>query len=121
MHTEDLILIGEITKPQGHRGEVRVRPLTDSQERFSALTEVYLIAPGAPPCLVRVERARQQKGFVVLKLSCCQDMNAAYALVGRQLGVPVEAAIQLPVGTYFQFQIIGLEVYTEEGQALGRV
>ena len=36
------LLIGEITKPQGVRGELKARPITCDPERFYDLDEVYL-------------------------------------------------------------------------------
>ena len=38
----EYLLIGEITRPQGVRGEMRVRPYTDDPMRFEDLDEVYV-------------------------------------------------------------------------------
>lgn len=36
------ILIGEVLKPQGIKGEIKVYPITDNTERFRDLKEIYL-------------------------------------------------------------------------------
>ena len=38
----DLLVIGEVQRPHGVKGEVRVRVLTDVPERFQSLDWVYL-------------------------------------------------------------------------------
>lgn len=42
-------------------------------------------------------------------------------LVGQQLTVPETAVPDLPEGEYFHYQIVGLQVLTEEGEDLGKV
>ena len=39
---ENYLVIGEITKPQGVRGEIKLRPITCDVERFDGLTLAYL-------------------------------------------------------------------------------
>ena len=38
----DLVVIGEVTRPHGLRGEMRVTPHTDRPERFQGLAECVL-------------------------------------------------------------------------------
>ena len=38
----EYLLIGEITRPQGVRGEMRVRPYTDDPMRFEELDTAYV-------------------------------------------------------------------------------
>ena len=51
----EFIVIGEITKPHGVRGEMRVKPHTDEPERFSWLEQVYV--GETSPRLMAVEKA----------------------------------------------------------------
>ena len=39
---QDYLLIGEITKPQGVHGELKLRPITCDYSRFEGLETVYL-------------------------------------------------------------------------------
>ena len=51
------LMIGEITKPQGVRGEVKVRPCTCDPERFEGLETVYIEKDGGyAPLKITVNR-----------------------------------------------------------------
>ena len=113
------LLIGEVMKPHGVRGEVRVKPHTDAPERFTWLETVYLGEHDPQP--VAVEAARLHQGLVLLKLVGCDDRDAADSLRGQWLQVPLEEAIPLEEGEYYLFQLIGLEVYSDEGEYLGEL
>jgi 16S rRNA processing protein RimM len=113
----EFIVIGQITKPHGVRGEVRVMPHTDEPERFSWLEYVY-VGETAPKKMA-VEQARVHQGMVLLKLTAVSDRLAAESLRGEWLMVPEDEALPLEEGEYFLFQLEGLEVYSTEGEWLG--
>lgn len=113
----EFIVIGEITKPHGVRGEMRVKPHTDEPERFSWLEQVYV--GETSPRLMAVEQARQHQGMILLKLTAVNDRTAAEALRGEWLMVTEAEALPLEEGEYFLFQLEGLAVETVEGEALG--
>jgi 16S rRNA processing protein RimM len=112
------LAIGRIVRPWGVRGEVKVEILTDWPERFALLEYVYLGEEAVP---YRLERFRLHQGYALLKLAGCDDRNAAESLRGQVVQVPREKAILLDEGEYYVYQIEGLEVWTDEGEFLGRV
>mgnify|MGYP005841289417 CR=1 FL=1 len=112
------LAIGKIVRPWGVQGEVRVEILTDWPERFGLLEYVYL---GEQAVLYRLERFRLYKGCALLKLVGCDDRNAAEALRGQLVQIPPEKAMPLDEGEYYVHQIEELEVWTDEGEMLGRV
>ena len=118
--------IGIITKPQGIGGELRVLPTTDDPERFALLDEVYvrpkdISLHSSTPQLYKLTSARRHKGLVLLKLAGINDRNAAEKLVGGILTIPPEKALPLDTDEYFVRDLVGLNVETEDGQALGEV
>jgi 16S rRNA processing protein RimM len=113
----DFIVIGQITKPHGIRGEVRVKPHTDEPQRFTWLEKIYVGETNPQP--MAVEKARVHQQMVLLKLTAVTDRNGADALRGAWLQVPVEEAIPLAEGEYYLFQLEGLTVFTIEGESLG--
>jgi len=127
--------IGIIVKPQGIGGELRVLPTTDDPGRFTLLDEVYLrpqrTATGklnrtqspslSVPQAYKLTSARQHKGLVLVKLVGINDRNAAEKLVGNVLAIPPEKALPLDTDEYFIRDLIGLNVETEDGQALGEI
>lgn len=113
------LVIGQVGKPHGVRGEVRVKPYTEQPERFTWLEFVYVGEEEPRP--VVVEGARVHKGVVLLKLQGYDDRDAAEALRGEWLQVPEAEGIPLEEGEYYLYQIDGLAVVTEEGEALGEL
>ncbi|MCS7287378.1 MAG: ribosome maturation factor RimM [Anaerolineae bacterium] len=112
------VAIGKILEPWGDRGEVKVEILTDFPERFYLLERVYLGQTARP---LRVKKVKIFKSHAVLQLEGCESRAEASALKGQILTVPLEELMPLAEGEYYEFEIIGLEVWTEEGLYLGRV
>lgn len=113
----EFIVIGQITKPHGVRGEVRVKPFTDEPERFSWLEQIYV--GESSPKMMAVDHARVHQGMILLKLTAVNDRTAAEALRNEWLLVPEAEALPLEDGEYFLFQLEGLSVQTEAGALLG--
>lgn len=117
---KDLVQIGKIIGTHGHRGEVKVYLLTDFPERFRSLKEVFLVTPSGQRSL-SIERVRFHKGYVIMKSEECHTMNDAEKLKGGMLCVPEDELYPLGEDEYYCFQLIGMDVYTEEGLHLGVV
>jgi 16S rRNA processing protein RimM len=117
------LLVGQVLRPHGVRGEVKVRILTDYPERLRLHTHLYLGPTAAEGAVQRytVEAIRIQQDTLRLKLDGCDDRNAADALRGLFVQIPLEAAVPLEEGEYYYFQLIGVQVETEDGQILGEI
>jgi 16S rRNA processing protein RimM len=114
------IVVGEIGRPHGVRGEVVVLPVTDFPERLLALDEAAVVLRGAA-ALRRVESARRQGGAIVMKFSGVASPEAAAALRGATLEIPASRAAPLGPGEFYVFQIVGLRVRTPAGAPVGVV
>ncbi|HEC34113.1 MAG TPA: 16S rRNA processing protein RimM [Chloroflexi bacterium] len=112
------LAVGRVLRPHGVRGELRVGLLTDYPERLSLHRLLYL---GAEPRPYEVEGVRFHQGAALIKLVGCDDRNEAEGLRGQLVQIPIEAAIPLEKGEYYHFQIVGVEVVTDEGESLGLV
>lgn len=116
----ELISVGQIINTQGHRGEVRVWPLTDNPKRFQA-NDVFVAELNQKTFNLTVDSVRNQKNFLVIKFREIEDMNAAEKMKNALLKIPKDQLIDLPEDTFFIFEIIGMDVYTDEGFYLGKV
>lgn len=134
-----LLVVGQIGKPHGLRGEVSVSVHTDEpEERFVAgsvfATEVPrdrrvssgpAAAPGiayqVPPSLV-IESVRWHQGRAIVQFEGVHDRNVAEALRGVLLQVESSS---LPAPTdpdeFHDHQLIGLRVVSVGGDDLGAV
>ena len=110
------LIVGRIVRPWGARGQVKVEPQTDFPERFRRGAR-FTIGDREYTCHSVVNSPRS----LVLKLEGVDSPEAAEALRGALLEVPTAEAPALPEGTYYHYQLIGLEVRTAEGEDLGRV
>jgi 16S rRNA processing protein RimM len=116
----DLIIVGEVTRPHGVRGAVRVLPVTDFPDRLLRRRHVVLVHAGRARSM-RVEQAAAAGQFVVLKLAGVDTPEAAKDLRGAEVCVPHTEVPPPPPGQFYVFQIVGLRCRTPEGQTVGTV
>jgi len=117
-----LVAIGEIGRPYGLAGEMRVTPLTDRPERFERLRECVLwnvAEDRREPCRLRI--TRRQGDALLIAIAGCDSPEAAAALTGRLLAVPEAEALPPPEGHFYPWQLEGCRVLTEDGREVGRV
>ncbi len=112
------LAIGRVARPHGVRGELRVEVLTDYPEWVEQRAYLYV---GPTHQRYALERVRLHQDVLLLKLEGCDDRDAAEALRGALIEVPVEDAIPLDEGEYYHFQLVGLQVVTETNEILGEV
>jgi 16S rRNA processing protein RimM len=117
-----LVVIGEIARPHGLAGELRVNPLTDRPERFVDLKQCVIWDKARDDRETRQIRAARVHGTQVLvSLSGVQSVDAAAALVGRLVAVPESEALPLAPGWFYPWQLEGARVVTEDGRDVGQV
>ena len=118
----DWVVIGEITRPHGIKGAVRVTVHTDYPERFDSLSQVYIMpAGGGLPREVSFALVGRHKQQLICCLEDVSSREAAEKLRGMLLVIPRDEAIKLPPDHYYIFELVGLAVYTEDGKHLGRL
>lgn len=113
------LVIGRVIKPHGVRGEVRVEVITDLPERFTWLETVYVGEDSPEP--VGVEAVRFHKSYALVKLEGYDTREKAAELRNQLLQVLEADAIPLEEGEYYLYQLVGLAVYTDEGEHLGEL
>jgi 16S rRNA processing protein RimM len=114
------LAIGRIVRAHGVRGEVSVTILTDFPERF-AQSELLYIGNEYEADVYQLKSHRWHKQNVLLSFVEITDRNEAEQLVGQYVQIPVEDAVPLPEGSYYLYQIIGLQAVTTDGTSLGVV
>ena len=112
--------IGQIINTFGIKGEVKVFPLTDNINRFDDLEKVYIKAKKDSK-LYKIESIKYHKNMVLIKLKSINTPEQAELLKNAYIEIDRNQAIQLKEGEYFIVDLIGLDVYTDEGKLLGKV
>lgn len=118
MNDEDLVSIGVIRGAYGLRGEVKVAPLTDFPERFNKMENVFVVGPEGRT-LMTVENTRTSNQTFLFKFREVDSREIAEGLRGQHLMVPENEVYPLPEGSYYHFQLKGLQVYDQELGYLG--
>ncbi len=115
---DEWVAICRLVRPHGVRGEVKGVSLTDVVENLLGREWIYWVQ-GSIRRRLEIEFARLQGLFIVFKFRGVEDREAAQELVGGHLEIPVNELVPLPPGEFYWYQLLGLDVYTLEGEHLG--
>jgi 16S rRNA processing protein RimM len=118
--SEQTILVGEVLKPQGLNGELKVCPLTDDPRRFRLLDEVILRGAGTE-CVRTVRQVRLGgEATVYLTLSGIDSAEEAAKFRGFEVRIRRGQSAPLPPGRWYYYELEGMDVY-ENGVWLGKL
>ena len=112
--------LGQIVNVKGLKGEVKVNPFTENIDRFEELKTV-LIKFKNENKEFEIEKVGYHKNQVILKfkgintIEEAEKLRNSYILINRNDLEPLEE------GVYYITDLLGLEVYTEDGTLLGKV
>jgi len=116
-----LVAVGEVLRPHGLSGEVRVRVLTDRpEERFGGLRDCVLWDPEVDrreACHIRA--CRFDGETVLVKMEGVDSPEHARQLAGRMLAVDRAEALPAPEGRFYPWQMEGARVETRDGRVAG--
>ena len=115
---EQLLQVGVISSTHGIRGEVKEFPTTDDVKLFKKLKKVILDT-GREHLPLEVESVKFFKQFAIVKFKGIDNINDIEKYKGKSLLVDRENAVKLRKDEYFIADMIGLQVYTEDGEAFG--
>lgn len=111
---EQFLQVGVISSTHGIRGEVKVFPTTDDPARFKKLKNV-LLDTGKERIALEIQSVKFFRQFVILKFKGIDNINDIERYKGRSLLVPREDAVKLEKDEYYIADLIGMDVYTDEG------
>jgi len=118
--SEDQIVVASVVKPHGVKGELVLEIHTDFvEERFAPGRELKVKSDTGELTTLRVESSRPHKNRLLLKAAGVNDRDEAEQLRGSDLVIDSSETMELPEGEYYAFQLPGLEVQNEEGEAIG--
>lgn len=112
---EEFLQVGVISSTHGIRGEVKVFPTTDDPARFKKLKNV-LLDTGRERLELEVQSVKFFKQFVIVKFRGIDNINDIEKYKGKRLLVPREDAVELGEDEYYIADLMGMEVFTEEGR-----
>ncbi|MBC8170130.1 MAG: 16S rRNA processing protein RimM, partial [Anaerolineae bacterium] len=117
------LLVGEILRPHGVRGELRMRILTDYPERLARLKHVYFDKDpdSTDPTPHKITHVRFHQNYALLTLVDVPSRNEADLFRELFVLVDIDEAVPLEDDEIYLFQLIGMTVETETGEQLGTI
>ncbi|MGI6129817.1 MAG: ribosome maturation factor RimM [bacterium] len=119
MNRDHLVSIGQIVSAHGVQGEMKVELFTDFPERIHRLKDVYTVGKNRIMGPYQVLGARLAANRAIVALEGITSPEAAGALRGLELAVTKDQVVSLPEGHYYYFQLVGLDVYSDNDEYLG--
>jgi len=121
--TDSLVTIGQILKPFGIRGDVKVESMSDVPGRFEGLKTVYLThqREGATPLETTVTQVRSVNAGYLVRFSAFSTPEEATHFRGAWIQIPMSTELPREPDTFYQFELIGLRVEDPDGQHMGIV
>lgn len=114
---KDLIEIGQVAKPQGLKGFIKINPFTDNMQKFENYKRVFI-----KNIEYKIEDLKYNKNQVIIKLKGIDSVEEAEKLRNLYLYIDKSDLAELPEDSYYIVDLIGLEVFNEENnELLGKI
>ena len=117
---QEFLEIGQIVNTFGIKGMVKVKPFTDDITRFDDLKRVY-VESNKTKKEYEIEEVKYHKDMVLIKFKGIDKVEEAELLRNSYLKVNRNEEPNLEDGTYYIVDLLGLDVYSDEGNFLGKV
>lgn len=111
---DEFLEIGKVVNTHGVRGEIKIQPWCDDPMIFDELEYVYIGGKRYD-----IVRSRLHKNCEIVAVEGIDDINDAELLRNKIVTVERDMLGELPEGTYYIADLLGLEVRTDSGETLG--
>ena len=112
--------IGQIVNTFGIKGMVKVKPFTDNIERFNNLEKID-IKNKSGQTEYKIQEIKYHKNMVLIKFEGIENPEQADLLRNSYLIVDRETEEPLEPGRYYIVDMIGLDVFTDDNEYLGKL
>jgi 16S rRNA processing protein RimM len=117
---EPLVPLGEIVSTHGLKGWLKFNPYNLNTTTLSNGVEVVLEKAGARTPH-RLEASQPHRNQLLVKFQEVDSIDEAVKHVGSTLSVGEDALQSLPPGQYYQYQVVGFEVFSVRGERVGLI
>ncbi len=117
----NFLKIGKIVGIHGIRGNLKVFSNRDSFDFFCSGNKVVIKKIDGIEKYYRILWSKPHKKNLLILFENVLSRNDAEQLLGSEIFIKKSMLPDLDKDNYYWFQIIGLDVYTEEGLYLGKV
>lgn len=114
---EGLLEVGQIVNSYGIKGFLKIVPLVDNNNQYKDFKKLY-IQENKKIKELNIQEVKFSKNLILLKVEGIENIEDALKLKNFYLYAKRED-IKLEEGAHFIVDLIGLKVYTQEGNLLG--
>ena len=118
---ENLLLMGEVIRPHGLEGLLRIKSYAETKESFLRAKMVFIQKGLDEPRGYDVTSVRPHKNVHLLKLRGVDSLEEAEKLRGARILIGKETLSSKRRDEYFWHELIGLEVYLSRGEYVGKI
>ena len=117
----NLIIVGKVIRPHGSRGLLRIFPYARGEASFTDAGSLFLksISSGETREYTLVS-IKPHKNFFLMELEGLSSRRKAEEYRGSEILVR-EDALAREEDEFFWFELLGLDVYLDTGEYLGRI
>ena len=112
------LVIGHLGKPHGLNGEMLMYLITDFPERIQAGMTVYI---GKDYSKFEIDSIRNHTKGLIIKFVGIESIDKLEFLRNLDVFISTENLMKLPDGEYYHHQLLGMQVFDENGLNLGEL
>jgi 16S rRNA processing protein RimM len=116
----DYILVGQVVKPHGLKGEIKILPFSGDPRNFTLFTYLLLVNPdNQNEILCRVKRSRIQGKTAIISLAEISNRDESELQVGREVWARLDELPPLAEDEFYWQDLQGMRVFCDNGRELG--
>ncbi len=120
MEAENFVVVAKVADTFGTEGALKLIPIAE-KEFLKSLTHVFFKHVGGRYVEFPVEEIHSIGRYLLLKLEGIGDIEEASKFVGAKVFLPAEELPDVGENEFYYYELIGMRVYDQEGNYLGRV
>jgi 16S rRNA processing protein RimM len=118
---KDVVLIGKIVGAHGLKGTCRIQSYAESLEIFESGTALLVSSPDGSENRYEIDWIKSHSRGALLSLKEVTGVDQAKSLIGSELYIEKAELPKLESGTYYWFDLIGVNVYSADDRYIGRL
>ena len=115
------MLIGKIVGAHGVKGTSKIQSYAESLEIFKTGAPLLIRRPDGIEQQYEIDWIKSHSRGALLALNGIVSRDQAESMIGSELYIEKTELPALAAGTYYWFDLIGLNVYTSDDRYLGRL
>ena len=118
---KNVVLIGKIVGAHGVKGTSKIHSYAESLDIFKSGATLLVCRPGGIESCCIIDWIKPHSRGALLALREIISRDQAESLIGSELYIDKAELPELEAGTYYRFDLIGLNVYTLDDRYIGRL